>query len=243
MVHASQPPPGKHTTTTDSRQQENDNVTGSSVPWQQASLVALDLEGTGAQDHDDEGILEIAVVPLAGGQPGMPDAYCTLVNPGRPVPRRPWISPGLTTSAAAGAPAIADIEPELARCLSGSYIVGHNIGVDWRLLHRWCPSIRPAGLIDTLRLARLVYPGEKGNNLGRLLERHHLSAAVGSLAKGSQPHRALWDATGAALLLGALSAAWQPAGLSIEGLLGAAELAPSGSSAEASDNVQGQLFA
>ena len=218
-------------------------MTSSSVPWQQARLVALDLEGTGAQDREDEAILEIAVVPLTDGRPDVPSAFCTLVNPGRPVPRRPWISPGLTTSALASAPAIADIESGLARRLDGAYIVGHNVGVDWRLLHRRCPSIRPAGLIDTLRLARIAHPGEKTNNLAKLLDRHQLSNAVTELAKDSQPHRALWDTTGAALLLGALTTAWCPAGLSIQDLLDAARLDPSGgASSEVSTNAQGELF-
>jgi hypothetical protein len=35
-------------------------------------LAALDLEGSGAQDHEDEAILEIAVVPPAAGQPPSP---------------------------------------------------------------------------------------------------------------------------------------------------------------------------
>jgi DNA polymerase III subunit epsilon len=214
-------------------------MTSSSVPWQQARLVALDLEGTGAQDRDDEAILEIAVVPLAGGQPDIPNAYCTLVNPGRPVPRRPWISPGLTTRALSDAPAIAVIEPELARRLDGAFIVGHNVNVDWRLLHQRCPSIRPAALIDTLRLARHAHPGEKGNNLAKLLDRHQLTATVTDLARDSQPHRALWDTTGTALLLGALVTALYPDGVTIDELLTTAGL---GAKVADEPNVQGQLF-
>jgi DNA polymerase-3 subunit epsilon len=221
--------------TADSGQQENALMTASTVAWRQARLVALDLEGTGAQDHDNEAILEIAVIPLTSGQPDMASAYCTLVNPGRAIPRLPWVSAGLTTAAVADAPAIANIEPELARRLDGACIVGHNIGVDWRLLHRRCPSIRPAGLIDTLRLARLTHPGEKGNNLAKLLDRHQLTARVTELANDSQPHRALWDATGAALLLGILAADWRPKGASISELLGAAGVT-------ASPAVQGKLF-
>jgi DNA polymerase III subunit epsilon len=218
-------------------------MTGNSNPWQRARLVALDLEGTGAQDHDDEAILQIAVVPLADGQPDMPNAYSTLVNPGRPVPRRPWISPGLTTSAVADAPVIADIESELARRLAGAYIVGHNIGVDWRLLHRRCPSVRPTGLIDTLRLARLTHPSEKSNNLAKLLDRHQLTAAVTELAKDSQPHRALWDTTGACLLLSALVTAQYPHGATIHGLLSAAGTpAVNDSSATTRAQIQGDLF-
>lgn len=62
----------------------------------------------------------------------------------------------------------------------------------------------PAALIDTLRLARHAHPGEGGNNLATLLDRHQLTATVTELARDSQPHRALWDTTGTALLLGAL---------------------------------------
>jgi DNA polymerase III subunit epsilon len=218
-------------------------MTGSSIPWQQATLTALDLEGTGAQDRDDEAILEIAAVPLARGHPDLDNAYCTLVNPQRPVPRRPWISPGLTTQVLAAAPAIADIEAELARRLTGAIIVGHNIGVDWRLLSRRCPSIRPAGLLDTLRLARLACPGEKGNSLARLLDRHQLTAQVTRLAPASQPHRALWDATGAALLLRALAARHYPHGASIRELLSAvgAEITQHDDT-PAGTPVQGELF-
>jgi DNA polymerase III epsilon subunit-like protein len=211
----------------------------SRVSWQQTRLVALDLEGTGAQDRDDEAILEIAVVPLTGGQPDMPNAYCTLVNPGRPVPGRPWISPGLSSHTLADAPAIEVIEPELARRLDGAFIVGHNVSVDWRLLHRRCPSVRPRALIDTLRLARHAYPGEKGNNLAKLLDRHQLTATVTGLATGSQPHRALWDTTGTALLLGALVTAQYPGGLTIDELLTAAGLE---ARLMEEANVQGELF-
>jgi len=38
------------------RLEENDTMTGSSTPWQRARLAALDLEGSGAQDRDNEAI-------------------------------------------------------------------------------------------------------------------------------------------------------------------------------------------
>lgn len=74
-------------------------------------------------------------------------------------------------------------------------IVGHNITVDWRLLHRKCPSVQPAGLLDTLRLARLAPPGAKGDRLTALLDRRQLTAHVAQIARGSHAHRALWDAS------------------------------------------------
>jgi DNA polymerase-3 subunit epsilon len=172
--------------------------------WKDAPLVALDLEGSGAQDHDDEAILEISIIPVTSGRPSLQDSYTTLINPGRPIPRRPWISPGLTTQALTGAPALSEVEPELTARLAGKVIVGHNVGVDWRLLHRRCPHIQPAALIDTLRLARHVHPGIKGKSLNALLDRYQLTSKVSELAPSSRPHRALWDTTGTALLLNEL---------------------------------------
>jgi DNA polymerase III subunit epsilon len=169
--------------------------------WKDAPLVALDLEGSGAQDHDDEAILEIAIVPIIDGRPSLPASYTTLINPGRPIPHRPWISPGLTTQSLSAAPPLTDVEPELTTRLTGKVIVGHNVGVDWRLLHRQCPTIAPASLIDTLRLARHVHPEIKGRSLTALLDRYQLTDAVTELAPASQPHRAVWDTTGTALLL------------------------------------------
>lgn len=183
-----------------------------STTWTQAPLVALDLEGTGAQDRDAEAILEIAVIPLAGGRPALADSYSTLISPGRPVPRRPWISPGLTDAALKDAPTLDKVEPDLAARLNGKIIAGHNISVDWRLLHLRCPAIQPAGLIDTLRLARHLHPGQKRNSLTALLDRYDLTSQVTALASRSQPHRALWDTTGTALLLTTLIGELHPAG-------------------------------
>jgi DNA polymerase III subunit epsilon len=181
-------------------------------PWTAAPLVALDLEGTGAQDREREAILEIAVVPVAAGRPVPSSAYTSLINPGRPIPRRPWISPGLTDAVLADAPPLSEVEPHLAELLDGCWIVGHNVMVDWRLLHRRCPSVRPAGLIDTLRLARAAQPGIRGGmGLSALLERHGLTEHVTAAVPDGQPHRALWDTVAAAVLLSRLVADRWPA--------------------------------
>jgi DNA polymerase-3 subunit epsilon/exodeoxyribonuclease X len=191
---------------------------GPDKAWAGASLVALDLEGSGAQDHEDEAILEIAVVPLTARQPDTAAAYTTLINPGRRIPRRPWISPGLTNTALASAPLPAEVEPELARRINGRILVGHNIGVDWRLLHRRHPAITPAALIDTLRLARHLKLGTN-NSLSALTAQFGLTAEIERLAGGSQPHRALWDTIAAALLLPALIATAWPVGATLTDLL------------------------
>jgi DNA polymerase III epsilon subunit-like protein len=186
--------------------------------WRDAPLLALDLEGSGAQDRDNEAILEIALVPVTGGQPDPAAAYSTLINPGRRIPRRPWISPGLTNSVLAGAPAPADVGPQLARRADGHILVGHNVRVDWRLLHRRYPAITAAGLIDTLRLARHLRLAQK-NGLAPLVDQLGLTAQIDRIAAGSQPHRALWDTIAAAVLLPALASRAWPDGATLADLV------------------------
>jgi DNA polymerase-3 subunit epsilon len=190
--------------------------------WRQATnLVALDLEGSGAQDGEREDILEIAAVRLIDGRPDVATAYATLIDPGRPIPARPWISAGLSGTALAGAAKQEAVEQALAPRLDGAYLVGHNISVDWRLLHRRCPRITIAGLIDTYRLAKTL-PGGGKHGLTDLLARYQLTEAVSEAAPNSQPHRALWDTIGAALLLEALVQERWTADPSLPGLLAVA---------------------
>ncbi|XVU26102.1 exonuclease domain-containing protein [Actinoplanes sp. CA-054009] len=192
-----------------------------SASWREATnLVAIDLEGSGAQDGDNEAILEIAAVRLVGGRPDTATAYAVRIDPGRPIPARPWISPGLAGAALAGAPTLDVVGPQLARRLNGAYLIGHNVGVDWRLLQRRVPQVSVAGLVDTHRLAKTL-PGKGKYGLTDLLARFGLTDAVDAAAPRSRPHRALWDAVGAALLLDALVQRRWPREPSVDELLSA----------------------
>ncbi|MFD9950246.1 3'-5' exonuclease [Nonomuraea sp. NPDC059023] len=173
-------------------------------PWTTAPLVALDLEGTGGQDRDHEQILEIAIVPLDDGSPDLTAAWDSTINPGRIVAPRPWIARELTGDILFTAPSLDDIRAEIVGRLKQRIIVGHNIGVDWRLLHRLVPEAQPAALLDTARLYRHFHPASQRWNLVRLLEKYALNAQVAQLVPKGSPHRALWDAVGAALLLPSL---------------------------------------
>lgn len=167
--------------------------------WHAADIVALDLEGSGAQDHAAGAILEVAAVPLLEGQPHLDRAFTSLVNPGRPIPPRSWLAPGLTDGVLATAPALDSIAPTLAELIHGKWVLGHNVQVDWRLLSRHLPGLRPAGLLDTLQLARtMTFPDRK---LSTLVDSLRLREAMHASAGSSQPHRAYWDSIATAYLL------------------------------------------
>jgi DNA polymerase-3 subunit epsilon len=180
-------------------------MTVTAAAWTDADLIALDLEGSGPQDPDGEAILEIALVPIRQGRPDVDAAFSTLINPGRRIRRGPWISPGITNNVLSAAPPAAAVGADILSRVEGKILVGHNVRVDWRLLHKRFPDAAPAGLLDTMRLARSLHPDQKrGHGLGPWIDRLGLAHTVDAAAPGSQPHRALWDTVAAALLLGAL---------------------------------------
>ncbi|WP_219464944.1 3'-5' exonuclease [Nonomuraea rhizosphaerae] len=191
-------------------------------PWTTAPIVTVDMVGTGAQDGHDERILEVATVPLVNGRPDMSDAWSVTLNPGRPVAPRPAqpASPEATD-----APLLEEVAGELTRRLDGRIIAGHNVAVDWRLLHHRLPAITPVALIDTTRLVRLLLPDARRGNLAHLVDRYDLAKDLAELAPQAGWRRTLRDATAAALLLGTL-AGRLPAGTgtTLEALLRAAGL-------------------
>ena len=152
---------------------------------------------------------KLPLVPLTADlKPDMRQAFTTLLNPQRPIPKRPWISPGITDAVVQNAPFLYQVGPNIAELVNGAYLLGHNVRVDWRLLCRKFPELRPTGLLDTLRLAR-DHHGKSGNGLGALLDRYNLTGDVTAQVPGGQAHRALWDTVACALLLARLQTEMQ----------------------------------
>jgi DNA polymerase III epsilon subunit family exonuclease len=156
-------------------------------PLSHSLYVVLDLEFTGLSPLEGDAIVEIAGVRLEGG--ATVRTLHTLVNPERVLPQETEHLTGLTDRELRCAPRFPEIVPALLDFLGDAPIVTHNLAYDiaalqWDLMRHRFVSLPNFG-IDTLELARRVYPGQK-NNLRDLA--HRLGIAM-------QPtHRALDDA-------------------------------------------------
>jgi exodeoxyribonuclease X len=196
-------------------------------------LVAVDVEGNGQQPPE---IVELAAVTITDGAVGEPMSW--LVKPERPitglVTRKVH---GITNPTVATAPPFTQIRHQVAALLEGRRLVAHNARVEVELLARQLPGFSPAGVVDTLRLARVLWPGRDSYGLDALIRQEGLDLSpVGN----SRRHRAAYDAYATALLLLRLLDA-APATVTRLGHL--AELAasrPSASSATVVDHDGGQ---
>jgi DNA polymerase-3 subunit epsilon len=133
-------------------------------------FIAFDLETTGTKPAEDM-IVELGAVRFEGGS--AVEHFGTLVDPGRPIPPDASAVNGITDDMVRGKPRIADVLGEFAEFCGELPLVAHNAPFDFQFmladvkLHR-APA--PRGVVlDTLPLARRIFPGLPNYRLGTLV--------------------------------------------------------------------------
>ncbi|MFE3579439.1 3'-5' exonuclease [Streptomyces vinaceus] len=165
----------------------------SPLTWPEPLLV-VDVEGNGATPPD---LVEVAAVPMKDGVPQPDQARSWLIRPPAPILGRISRIHGITNDMVAGAPLWEDVAGEVAEVLNGAWICAHSATVEHSVLSRHLPDWRPAGVIDTLRLARATFPEHKGFGLDALIT--HTGINLDDV-DGTR-HRAAYDAHVTGLLL------------------------------------------
>ena len=165
-------------------------------------LVVVDVEGNGQQPPE---IIELAALPLTTTRAATTEDLRTwLVRPAQPiasvVTRKVH---GITDADVTDAPRWAEVAEEIAAHLSGRVLVAHHASVERRVIGAHLPGWSPPAVLDTLRLAKAVWPGLPGGyGLDRLATHAHLGPVPtlpgptlpGPVAgPGSRRHRAGYD--------------------------------------------------
>ncbi len=143
-------------------------------------FVVFDIETTGLKTGSDR-ITEIGAVKVSGGK--VTDRWSTFVNPEMPIPQKIVSLTGITDEMVADAPKIEEILPEFLEFCKGSVLVAHNAQFDTGFIKH---DAKRLGLsydftsLDTMTLARAMYPELKNHRLDTLtkfhsvvLENHH----------------------------------------------------------------------
>src|SRR5438270_4787958 len=152
----------------------------------EAPLAIVDLETTGTRPAADR-ITEIGVVEIARFE--VVSEWSTLVNPGRALPSEIQVLTGITPEMLSQAPRFADLAADLHERLARRVFIAHNARFDYGFLRREFDraGIRfQARAVCSVKLARRLYPGERGHDLDSLIARHGIACEA--------RHRALGDA-------------------------------------------------
>lgn len=162
-------------------------------------VAVVDVEGNGGQPPE---IVEIAVLTL--DEPvSCEDLSTWLVRPVQPI--TPLVTRkvhGIRNADVADCPAWAQVAADVADLLTDRTLIAHNASVEHRVLTTHLPAWQPPMVLDTLRLAKHVWPGLPGGyGLDRLIV--HADLDTGEKGAG-QRHRAGYDTWMTAGLLLAL---------------------------------------
>src|SRR5205814_8062220 len=157
----------------------------------QAPLAIVDLETTGTRPAADR-ITEIGVVEIERFE--VVSEWSNLVNPGRTLPSEIQMLTGISPEMLSQAPRFADLAADLHERLAGRVFIAHNARFDYGFLRR---EFDRAGIkfhasaVCGVRLARRLYPRERGHDLDSLIARHGLTCSARHRAMGDA--EALWQ--------------------------------------------------
>ena len=145
----------------------------------------FDLETTGTSFRTEK-ITEVGIMKIKNGE--VIDSFSTFVNPEKPIPYKVQKITNITDDMVKDAPKIEEVLPKILEFFGDSVLVAHNADFDTGFLRYNCEKL---GLkfdytyLDTLRLAKDLYPDYKKYKLGIIAENMGIKVEVA--------HRALDD--------------------------------------------------
>jgi exodeoxyribonuclease X len=152
------------------------------------TFVVVDLEGNGAVPAE---LVELAIVTIENLRATKEQVW--RVRPASPITRFATKVHGLTNKEVSRCPELGQVADDIQRSLNSFALVAHNAHVEYTILSRSLPNWTPLGVIDTLRLTKLVHPKLKSYALASLREALPLNV-------GGRSHDALEDARATATL-------------------------------------------
>ena len=172
---------------------DDEAVTGEKEWGLDDPIIVLDFETTGLNTAKDR-IIEIGAVKLQNGQ--VVDSFGELVNPGMLLPPRITEITHISDQMLRDKPPAAELLPKLLKFMDGCPIAAHNAKFDCSILASELKRLDmtyDAPQVDTLTLARKLYPELKSHRLGSVCKRLGVSL--------KDAHRAVNDAAATAQCL------------------------------------------
>lgn len=148
----------------------------------------VDLETTGNNPKKGDKIIQFAAVVIEDGK--ITESFSSLVNPQRPIPAFIEELTGLEDNMVKDAPLFTEIAPKVNELLEGAYFVAHNVLFDLSFLQEELIQAGFEGfygsVLDTVEMARIIFPTADGYKLSDLAVREDL--------QHDRPHQADSDA-------------------------------------------------
>lgn len=162
------------------------------------TFAAIDFESAGSAPGRTDEPVQIAVAHLRGGE--ISKLLNSYVRPGVPVTWAAKAVHGISDEMVADAPRLLDLWPSIQKAMGGCWVVAHGAATEKRFL-RVFPFHSFGPWVDTLVLARAVYPQLASHALGDIIANLGLNQDPTIAAPGFRWHDAESDALASLVLL------------------------------------------
>ncbi|MBB6452886.1 DNA polymerase-3 subunit alpha (Gram-positive type) [Salirhabdus euzebyi] len=156
--------------------------------------VVFDVETTGLSAVYDT-IIELAAVKIKGGD--IIDRFESFVNPHHPLSDTTTELTGITDDMVRDAPEVDEVVEKFYHWMGDAILVAHNASFDMGFLNTALKNINREKasnpVIDTLELARFLYPNLKNHRLNTMCKQLNIELV--------QHHRAIYDAEATGYML------------------------------------------
>lgn len=130
----------------------------------------VDLEATSVPQSSEKRIIQIGITFIEDDT--IQDTLCIDINPMTSIDKRVVELTGITDEQVKDAPIFEDVAEYIYTLLEGCVFVAHNIHFDYTLLKEAFKSVGYDDFamvcVDTIELAKIIYPTQESYNLGQL---------------------------------------------------------------------------
>jgi DNA polymerase-3 subunit epsilon len=162
-------------------------------------FTAVDFESAGASRGKTDSPVQVGLASWSA-EAGHDDTFVSYLFTDQPIQWAARKVHGIGPEQLDEAPSLLMLWPEFKRRLAGAVVVAHGKGTEKRFLRAF-PGHGFGPWIDTLLLARAVWPELPDHSLGALCEHHGLTAGIQELVPSKSWHDALFDSVASLVLL------------------------------------------
>lgn len=169
-------------------------------PISEGRFAAIDFESAGARGPAADAPVQVGVALMDGLETQEEPGFVSLIRHEGAGSRAARHVHQLAPQALSSAPTFASLWPTLDSLLSGRIAVAHNASCERRFLSRF--ALHPIGpWVDTLTLAKKVYPALASYALGDVIQLFQIEESIQERCPERTFHDALFDAWACLLLL------------------------------------------
>jgi len=164
------------------------------------SFAAIDFESAGLRPGGTEVPVQIGIAPMRGGVIPAADFFESYLATDQEITWSAQKVHGIRREDLAGAPELAELWPRVRTLLGGHWVVAHGAATEKRFLRAF-PFHGFGPWVDTLKLARAVWPTRGSFALGALIADLGMEDEMREIHPRFRWHDALSDAIASLILL------------------------------------------